>query len=180
MAKQTQQAFQKSNYNVRFLKCEYGRSKSSGNPMFTIEYELAKNDPVPTKDKKDTVDINGLGGRLYIPFTAKNKAKLNELYSRLGLDQEHILVDNECTESNHPDPKEFEGLLVNASVGCEEVFARSAPKGERINPDTGEKIPAQQEGDLIKHPQTGKPISQGFQTTLMWTEIYYKVEEAVA
>lgn len=180
MTKQTQTQFKKSNYNVRLLKAEYSRSKASNNPMITIEYELANNEPALSQDGKEKVDINGLKGVTRIMLTSKNKASAQEIYSRLGLNPDDVLVDEECTESKHPDAKQFEGLLVNAQVGSEEEFARSAPKPARVNPETGVQEPAQKEGDFIINPSTGKKISLGFSTTLFSNEIWYKLESATA
>lgn len=177
MAKQTQKEFKKSNYNVRFLKVEYSRSKGKNNPMFTVEYELANNGPALTSDGKEKMDINGLQGKTWIVFTEKNRAQIEEVWNRLHLPTEDLCFDNDCTDAKHPDPKLLVGLMVNAQVGCEEQFARSAPRPAEIDPETGVQKPAQVEGDLIKDPSTGKSISKGFTTTLQSSEIWYKVED---
>lgn len=168
--------FPKTNLNVRVLESKFGNSKSSGNPMITLDVELTGNSNLILNDGS-SVDVNGLKHTYYIPFTAKNAARLFELYKRLGIPKDEIPVDKEINDTNKPDPKEFDGLVFNAAIGNEEIFARQSPKGRRVDPESGAELPAEQVGELIMGPD-GKSISQGFRLTGQWTEIYYVVDPA--
>jgi hypothetical protein len=143
--------FPKENYVLRCTEESFGPSKSSGNPMITLEFEVQSPDEVPVGD--DIITVAGVPLRTYLTTKVldgdgdidaektENCAKrLEKIYAAFGLDFSNFSPDNPTVG--------FKGKLVHAYCYAKEEEDRKAP--------TKEQVAKRQQGDVIKNPITGK------------------------
>ena len=159
----------KDRYTLRVKSAEFGPSKSSGNPMLTLECEII--DPlIKVFDNKEYA-LDQL--RVMYYFTTKvinpkddeseaamitrskiAKGRLRELHKRLGLDPDF--------DDENYDIKVWDNVCFFAIVDSKEKIA------QRQDPTTG-KYEALVDGDK-------KPIKQGWEISAQGDDIMRRVE----
>lgn len=162
-----------SNFVNRITSVEFGPSKSSNNPMFTVKCEVISPDAVDVGGEQ--VGISGVETTNYFTTktfvkekdgstsidevkSAKNLKNCKELIAKLFPDKPEYL------ENYNPENPDAE--MVKAMVGlC--ILTQMSPKIEpkRKNP-TSEQIAKAKalgkhpEGDVMNNPVTGKPLTR--------------------
>jgi len=144
-----------SDYVLRCVSETFSPSKSSGNPMITLEFEVASPEEVEVAGEQYTVAGVGKIFRYFptIVFTdgegnkdaEKTEAaqtRVKDLYQKFGLDNTDINFENPVLA--------FKGKLVYALMQDDAREQRKAP--------TAEQIAKRQLGDILKNPITGKPL----------------------
>lgn len=150
-----------SDYSNRVLTAKYGPSNSSGNPMITLVMEVVS----PQSKNIAGVDTNIAGCKTtnYYTVTSFNedgsvndentkncRERITKLYTDFGLEAP--------TDFNAPlDVKGFEKKVVLTQMRSKITEQRKTP--------TAEQAAKKQQGDVMKHPVTGKPLIQ------YWPEI---------
>lgn len=148
--------FPRDNYVVRVTDESFGPSKSSGNPMITLEFEVVS--PEEVQVGTGTYTVVGVGNiRRYYPTivyadaegtvdtekTANAQERVRELYRLFGMDDKAINFEN-------PELA-FKGKKVYALLYADEVEQRKAPTAEELK--QGKK-----QGEILKNPITGKAL----------------------
>lgn len=142
------------NFVNRITGAEFKESKTSGNPMIALTMEVVSPETVDIGGKE--VNIAGVetisyytvtsfkNGEEDVDKTAKNRERLEELYTNLGLDFTQV-------NFNNPDVAPFKGLVVLTAMGCENNPQHKTPTAEQLA--KGQKV-----GDVMKNPVTGKEL----------------------
>jgi hypothetical protein len=136
------------NYVMRVINEEFSNSKSSGNPMITLELEIQHPDEVEIAGEK--VNVAGLKIKRYLPTKnlidpekdAKALERVKTEYGLFGLDFEGFNPENPILG--------FKGKLVHVRLYSKEKEARKA--------QTPEQKKAGKLGDLIVNPITNKSV----------------------
>lgn len=142
------------NYVLRCVEESFGPSKSSGNPMITLEFEIQSPDEIEIAGEK--VTIAGTKLTHYVTTQVLNDAEKSEgcrvravgdkqkkgIYQLFGLDPEGFNPENPILG--------FKGKLEHARLTSEENAARKDPTEEQLK--KGER------GDIIKNPVTKEPV----------------------
>lgn len=150
-----------SNFAVRFTNVKFSPSKSSGNPMFTIESEIVYPDNAEVGE--DTYVIAGVNPNpLYLTTQRKNqdgsideegteqaRGYVKELYQKLELSVEGIDWDN-------IDTSKLKGIIALCQISPEIQEQRKNPTALQIA--EAKKLNKRPEGDVMKNPITGKPL----------------------
>lgn len=144
-----------SDYSNRVLKATFGPSNSSGNPMITLEMEVVT--PASKEIGGAEYNIGGckttnyysvngyIDGELDKDKTANNRKRITELYANFGL--------TPPTDFDSPlDVSGFKGKVVLTQMNSKITEMRKTP--------TAEQAAKGQQGDIQKHPFTGKPLIQ--------------------
>lgn len=145
-----------SNYMNRIIDAKFAPSKSSGQPMLTLEYEVvaptagvvigdSEYNLLGVKVKKYHVTKKLNEGIVDIDKTAESQEQIKELYVLHGLDSTDINWDN-------IDVKPFIGVVVYTQMYGEAVEERKLP--------TAEQLKRGDQGDLQRHPVTGEKLIQ--------------------
>lgn len=134
-------------YTLRVLKHTFGLSKSSGEPMTTVETEILKD-----SQGNSEITVNGINYNIaslkvvyYISYSEKNMGNVYDLFERLGNPVEEINRSN-------PDTKFLNGLVFDAVLSSKRRIARKAPQ------------PGEKEGQPILDSE-GKEVSTGFEVS---------------
>lgn len=153
-----------SSFTNRITSAEWGPSKSSGNPMFTIKCEVISPEVVDVGG--EDVSIAGVESINYFTTktagnddkSAKNLKTCKELIAKLFPDKPEYVTDY--------NPENPDADMVKAMVGkCVLTQMRGKAEPRTKNP-TSEQIAAAKAvgkhpvGDVMKNPVTGKPLSR--------------------
>jgi len=135
----------KASYILRVLKAELTVSKSSGNPMTTLEAEIICRGDGATVVECMGQKVNAAGRKTtyYIPYTEKSQTQVFEFYDKMGI---HL---DELDPENPPSPELLKSLTFEAILSAEPDIPRMAPR------------PGQAVGDPIKD-SNGKEIIRGY------------------
>ena len=150
--------FPRDNFVLRCVDEDFSPSKSSGNPMITLEFEVHSPEEVSVAGEQYTVA--GVTSKMYFPTivfadgegnkdvekTERSQARVKELYELFGLDSSNINFENPSLA--------FKGKLVHALMYGDAQEQRKAP--------TPEQAAKRQQGDILKNPITGKPLISYF------------------
>jgi len=142
------------NYVARCIEESFGPSKSTGNPMITLEFEVASPEEVDIAGEK--VGVAGIKLKYYAttfnPNDAEKSNKCRErlvgtpskkgLYQLFGLDPAGFNPENPALG--------FKGKLVHVRLTSDEQAARKDP--------TPEQVKKGEQGDVIKNPVTGEEV----------------------
>lgn len=160
-----------SDFVNRIIGVTFGPSKSSGNPMITVECEVLQ--PTEKEVGGEMVDVSGVKTINYFTTkvigddekTAKNVARLTgtgDAVNPPGLIRV-LFPDNpeyaDKFDPENPDAemlKAMKGKIILTQMYPEEVEKRKDPTSEQITKAKESKKKAQ--GDVMKNPITGKPI----------------------
>jgi len=151
-------AWPKDNFKIRCIRNSFEESKSSGNPMIVLDFEVDS----PETYTIDGVEYNMAGvsyglrqwyvtkvmdasGAVDAEKTANCAERLRKLYAQFGLDFTKFDPENPTLE--------FEGKLVWALLRPDTQEQHKTPTKEQLA--RGEK-----QGEVIKHPITGQPLIQ--------------------
>ena len=147
--------FPNDNYVLRVTNASFAPSKSSGNPMITLDVEVVSPEIVEIDGKQVTVSGVSLkhylttqvmdGENINAEKTAACAARIEELFGKLGLDFSAFNVEN-------PDTTVFENLKFWALL--------KADKSEKRKQPTAEQKAKKELGDIIKDPITGEDLVQ--------------------
>lgn len=163
----------KDEYVLRCTESAFGPSKSSGNPMLTLSWEVVG---VPAKDAEPCTTIQR-GGRTYIVagirtdrtyFPLKAGASLERFFK---FQKAAGLPYDEVDESNL-DPAPYKGMMLRAIVtGTEEVERKFLTQEERDNGKT--------EGDPIRDSESGEIMKKDKAVILSWVGVYNGIRPAM-
>jgi hypothetical protein len=150
-----------SAYKARICGAEFGRSKSSGNPMITLTWEVVA--PQEVEVAGELVNIAGVQCTQYYSTstldsdsesglddekTKNNRKKTQELYTTLGIEDP---IDFE-----NPDTKVLLGKCAYVGMKSDVNERRKTPTIAQI--ETAKKAGKRPEGDLMTHPITGAKL----------------------
>ena len=149
--------FPQDNVVLRCIEQTFGPSKSSGNPMITLGYEIVS----PESFNIAGVDYSVQGLKItpgyYTTATLDDaeKTKQNEerVFNSTSPERPSLyeLFEIDTTGIDKNNPKlEFKGKLIHALLTSEVKEKTKSPTAEQLK--KGLKI-----GDVIKNPKTGKP-----------------------
>lgn len=145
-----------SNYKARILKAEFKNSKSSGNPMVEITWELVE--PASVLIGEHEVNIAGVESRAYYTISktdadtgkkvsASGKEKLEFFFSQVGVTD----VDWE-----NPPVQHLLGKCFLTCVECRPDPRRKTPTATQV--ETSKRLNKKPEGDMMTNPVTGLPM----------------------
>lgn len=152
-----------SNYICRVTGADFGPSKSSGNPMITLNWEIAS--PGEVEIGGNMVNIAGVKprptyhtvaamdaeGEVDEEKTAIKHTQIKELYEKFGLTSEDIgSMDN-------PDTSKLLGKACYCLVKAKVTEQRKPPTAAQVEAakKAGNKFA---QGDVMKNPVTGKDL----------------------
>ena len=147
-----------SDYIVRVCKAEFGESKSSGNPMITVEYEVVA--PEVKEIAGDEVTLSGVKTIVYYTTTTFDGQEVDTLKTknaRARLTAFYKLVDPELViDFENPDTKVLLGKAFYAQMYPEIKEQRKEPTMAQIESAKTKNI--RPEGDVMLHPLTRQPL----------------------
>jgi hypothetical protein len=143
----------RDNFVNRVIEESFSPSKSSGNPMITLTFEVVSPETFSVAGETYT----GVGQKTTRYFTtgniedaekdAKAKKGTQELFKKFGLPHDNINWDN---------PKlGFKGKLVHTLMGDNLVEERKSPTAEQLKKGI-------KQGDVIMNPVTKKPRTKHY------------------
>jgi len=150
--------FPQDNAILRVIEAGFGPSKSSGNPMITLGYEIV----APESINVAGVDYSVAGLKItpgyYTTATLDDAEKTTTNEQRVFKSAsperpslyEVFEIDTTGVDKNNPDVTVFKGKLVHALLTSEVKEKTKSPTAEQLK--KGQKV-----GDVIKNPKTGKP-----------------------
>lgn len=151
-----------SDYIARIAGASFGPSKSSGNPMLTINWEVKT--PAEKEVDGEMILLSGVkmdsyysvksfdaNGKEDLVKTEKAKENVKELFRLLELNPDEINWDN-------IDTKPLLGKLCMVLITPDESPMRRNPTASQI--EAAKKLGKRAEGDLMLNPKTKKPIIQ--------------------
>lgn len=149
--------FPQDNFIIRCIEESFGPSKSSGNPMITLGYEVV----APESINIAGIDYSVAGLKItpgyYTTATLDDvdKTKQNEerVFKSVNPERPSLYelfeIDASGIDKNNP-TLSFKGKLVHARLKSEVKEKTKSPTAEQLK--AGKKV-----GDVIKNPMTGKP-----------------------
>lgn len=141
----------RNRYSLRVKEAVFGPSKSSGNPMLTLNCEIYSPAVIDTEAGKFSID--GVRVTHYLTLTEKAIGRYIDFCNRVGIE-----VPDEIDTEN-VDATPFNGL-------CFDAILDSTPRELRQKPRDGQKV-----GDPIVD-DNGQPILSGWDIRL--TEVLGK------
>lgn len=145
-------AWNNDNYILKCIGQSFAPSKSTNNPMITLEFEVVS--PESVKIGNDEFNVAGTKVPYYAVTktlnedgssndekSTNNKKRLDELTTAFGLPNVED-VENPALD--------FVGKNVWALVSAQPEPRRKSP--------TAEQLMARQPGDILKNPMNGKPL----------------------
>jgi hypothetical protein len=149
-------------YINRCVGAEFGASKSSGNPMITLSFELVSPQEVEIAGKMvsitgiktttyNSLNITDSDGEQNAEKEAQMKERIKGLYKLFELDTENI-------DWNNPDVKGFLGKCVYCHMNAEPIEQRKPPTAEQLQ--EAKRTGKRAEGAVCKNPITGQPVVQ--------------------
>lgn len=155
------------NYVMRVINEEFSNSKSSGNPMITLELEVQHPDEVDIAGEQ--VSVAGLKIKRYLPTMVKDNPEKSENALK-RVEQDYKAFGLDFTGFNPENPVlGFKGKLVHVRLYSKEKESRKA--------QTAEQKAKNQPGDLIKNPITNKAVVS-YEPTI--AEVYGLADESGA
>lgn len=150
-----------SEYANRITGASFSPSKSSGNPMVTVECEVVT--PQEVEVGGEQVNIAGVSTTNYFvttvidpktktvdeEATAKKRGQFREFWEKCGLDSSEINWDN-------IEVKKLEGKVLLTQMESEMEEKRATPTAEQIAKAKEKGV--RPEGTIMKNPVTGKPL----------------------
>jgi hypothetical protein len=155
----SQIVFPQDNYILRCTDASFGPSKSSGNPMITLSFEIVAPESInvagtdynvagiKTLDYYLTTQSKDGEGNVNVEKTENLKTRLDDATTKFGIPA--------VTNPENPSIEEFKGKFIWACVNSKTSERRKAPTTEQLA--RGEK-----QGDILMNPVTGKPQTQSF------------------
>lgn len=155
-----------SNYANRILGADFGNSKTSGNPMITIECEVVQ--PQEVEIDGVMVTIGGIKTTNYLTTQVLTKDGIDEEKTTSALKRvtdflRPLFPDNPEYVDNFnpiaPDKdmlKALKGKIVLTMMESEVEERRKTPTVAQI--EAAKKQNVRPQGDLMKHPMTGKVL----------------------
>lgn len=148
--------FPQDNFVIRCTDENFGPSKSSQNPMITLEFELQSPDEIEVAGEKYTVageKINNVylttqvieDGTLNVEKTQKCAKRIEDMYRAFNLDFSTFNPENPVLG--------FKGKLVHARLYGAKEEVRKSPTSEQLK--AGIK-----QGDILLNPITKQPLLQ--------------------
>lgn len=145
-----------SNYKSRILKAEFKNSKSSGNPMIEVVWELVE--PQSVQVGEHEVNIAGVECRKYYTISKKDdetgkvidvqgKEQLTFLFNQVGVTD----IDWE-----NPPVQYLLGKCFLTCVECKVEPRRATPTAAQV--EAGKKANKKPEGTIMNNPLTGLPM----------------------
>lgn len=145
------------NVVLRCLEESFGPSKSSGNPMITLKYEVVSPESINVGGVDYSVVGLSVGPSYYVTkdLTNEEKSANADKYTfgpsndpeRLSL---YELFEVDTTDLDKNNPKlSFKGKLVHARISSEIKEVRKAPTSDELKKGI-------KEGAVVKNPKTGK------------------------
>lgn len=148
-----------SDYIVRCIEETFSESKSSGNPMITLEFEVAAPETMSVGDKEILIAGVKAGLKAYYPVTvlsgdgiddqktANSRERVKTLYRAFGL------LD---TDINYENPTlAFKGKIVYAWLEDDETEQRKSPTKDELAKGI-------KQGAVMINPVTKKPLVQHY------------------
>lgn len=148
--------FPRDNFILRCMDNQFSQSKSSGNPMISLELELVS--PAEYEiGAEGTFTIAGIKLTQYFPTqvlnaetkevdtekTAAAQARIKDLYEKFGLDFSDFNPENPVLD--------FKGRLVWASMYDKVTEQRKSPTAEQLKA-------GKRQGDVLINPVTKLPM----------------------
>lgn len=157
-----------SDYIIRVCKAEFGQSKSSGNPMITVEFEVVA--PETKEVAGQEVVFSGAKTTQYYPTTVfdgndidteKTKSARKRLFNTNPNDTENPGLYNligltESPDFENPDTKVLLGKAFYAQLYDDAKSQRKEPTMAQVEAARAKNL--KPEGDIMKHPVTGKEL----------------------
>ena len=149
--------FPQDNFILRCIEESFGPSKSSGNPMITLGYEIVAPESINVAGVEYSVQGLKITPGYYTTATLDDpdKTAQNEqrVFKSTNPDRPSLYelfeIDSTGVDKNNP-KLEFKGKLVHALLTSEVKEKTKSPTAEQLK--QGKKV-----GDVIKNPKTGKP-----------------------
>ena len=149
--------FPQDNFILRCIEESFGPSKSSGNPMITLNYEIVAPETINVAGIEYSVQGLKITPGYYTTATLDDaeKTALNEqrVFKSSNPERPSLYelfeVDSSGVDKNNP-KLEFKGKLMHALLASEVKEKTKSPTAEQLK--KGQKV-----GDVIKNPKTGKP-----------------------
>lgn len=162
-----------SQFVCRVTKATHSPSKTSGNPMITLGFEVVSPEDYQVGDK--LVNIAGVSANLSKYFTTKvlddneqedveeTKSKREQVFGSSGDPDSLSLyeafgLDGSKEDPENPNVKQFEGLCVYCQMSSKIEQTRKTPTAEQLAKAKKAGINPRDAGDIQKHPVTGKPM----------------------
>lgn len=159
-----------SNFINRITSFSFGESKSSDNPMYTMECEVIT--PTSVNIGGEDIEIAGVKTLNYYTtkvigdeeksakclerLTGTNPERPGILRILLGAQADELLKDFNPENPNPEIEKAIKGKCILTMMSPEIVEQRKNPTLEQI--EEAKKKKKRAEGDVMKHPVTGKPL----------------------
>lgn len=157
----------------RVTKATHSPSKSSGNPMITLEFEVVSPETYDVAGK--LVNIAGVSANLKRYYTTKvlnddetvdeeeTAAKRAQVFGPSDDTDNPCLyelfgLDGSQEDPENPNVKQFEGLCVYTQMSSKCDQQRKTPTAEQLAKAKKAGINPREAGDIMKHPVTGKPM----------------------
>src|SRR5690349_9817698 len=84
----------KSTYRHKVVDVAFGMSKSTNNPMFTLDVEITGHPGFPNpKNPQQIVDPNGTKAQVYLSLTEKAMSNIKRFFKACGLPLDLTLAD---------------------------------------------------------------------------------------
>jgi hypothetical protein len=149
--------FPQDNFILRCIEESFGPSKSSGNPMITLGFEIVAPETVNVAGVDYSVTGLKITPGYYTTATLDDAEKTAQNEARVFKSSnperpslyELFEIDSTGVDKNNP-KLEFKGKLVHALLRSEVKEKTKSPTAEQLK--KGQKV-----GDVIKNPKTGKP-----------------------
>lgn len=149
---------------ARITKATFGPSKSSGNPMITVESEVVSPETYTIGDQE--VNIAGVKVRPQY-FTTKavgDDGKTENARKRVFVSTdpsapslwEKLELDGSKEDPENPNVKQLEGLYIMVQMSSDEQVQRKTPTADQIA--KAKKSGTRPEGDVMKNPKTGAKL----------------------
>ena len=150
--------FPQDNAILRVIEANFGPSKSSGNPMITLSFEVVAPESINVAGVEYSVAGLKITPGYYTTATLDDaeKTKTNEqrVFKSSNPERPSLYeifeIDSTGVDKNNPDVTVFKGKLVHALLKSEVKEKTKSPTAEQLK--KGQKT-----GDVIKNPKTGKP-----------------------
>lgn len=152
--------FPSDNYILRVIGATFGPSKTSGNPMITLESEIVTNEAASesvnvagedylvagqqVNNYYPTIVFADADGNVDTEKTDNAQKRVVVLFERLGLPTDNINFEN-------PDLTALKGKTFYASMYADKAERRKSATAEQLA--KGQKV-----GDVMKNPIDGKPL----------------------
>jgi len=147
-----------SDYIVRVCKAEFSESKSSGNPMITVEFEVVA--PEVKEIAGEEVSLSGVKVKQYYTTTVFDNQEVDSAKTKNARERinafYHLIDPEAVVDFENPDTQVLVGKAFYAQMYPEIVAQRKEPTMAQIESAKSKGIKA--EGDVMLHPVTRKEL----------------------